>query len=85
MSLNNLIQLIIRLCQDESIDPVMLKDSFERYSQEYVEINQRLTEFSRNIAFKYAGNVPCNREQNNLNYAIYPEEQEIVYSYATQI
>ncbi len=85
MSLRNLIQLILKTCQDESIDPAILKESFEKYSQDYIKNSEELTNLAREIAFKYAGNVPCNRETNNLNYIIYPEEQEIVYTYAAQI
>lgn len=78
--LENLVKLLIRTSEDcENVDNLQL--SFQKYADDLVQSYEELKGYTQNLVFKYAINVPSNRNSEVLKYMIYPEEQEIVYFY----
>lgn len=78
----NLIQMMIRT-SEEVTDKENLKEIFQYYVNEYIKISQEFESFKDKLVFQYAINIPSNRIGETLKYMIYPEEEEIVFTYET--
>ena len=78
----NLIQMIIRTSEEVN-NKDNLKEIFQYYVNEYMKISEEFEKFKEKLIFQYAVNVPSNRTGEALKYMIYPEEEEIIFTYET--
>lgn len=78
----NLIQMIIRTSEEVN-NKDNLKEIFQYYVNEYMKISEEFEKFKEKLIFQYAINVPSNRTGEALKYMIYPEEEEIIFTYET--
>ena len=60
-----------------------LKEIFQYYVNEYMKISEEFEKFKGKLIFQYAVNVPSNITGEALKYMIYPEEEEIIFTYET--